>query len=231
MVEWVPQGGVTVRPFEGNMIRASVSKGFRSPNIREMYMWGAANPDLKPESMLNYEVAVGQSFLGGDLYAELTAFFIDGKDMIYSVSVNGDNRPPFKNLNTGTFTNKGIEFETRYQICENLSMNLNYSYLHMSKPIPGAPGQKFYVGAVYKPGRFTLNVNVQSIFDLYTNEGCTEKEDFTTLNAKAAYRFGTRDKGLNLFVKGENLTATRYSINEGFPMPKAIFMGGIDVTF
>ena len=229
--EWVPQGGVTVRPFEGNMIRASVSKGFRSPNIREMYMWGAANPDLKPESMLNYEVAVGQSFLGGDLYAELTAFFIDGKDMIYSVSVNGDNRPPFKNLNTGTFTNKGIEFETRYQICENLSMNLNYSYLHMSKPIPGAPGQKFYVGAVYKPGRFTLNVNVQSIFDLYTNEGCTEKEDFTTLNAKAAYRFGTRDKGLNLFVKGENLTATRYSINEGFPMPKAIFMGGIDVTF
>lgn len=108
----------------------------------------------------------------------------------------------------GTFTNKGIEFETRYQICENLSMNLNYSYLHMSKPIPGAPGQKFYVGAVYKPGRFTLNVNVQSIFDLYTNEGCTEKEDFTTLNAKAAYRFGTRDKGLNLFVKGENLTAT-----------------------
>ena len=229
--EWVPQGGVTVRPFEGNMIRASVSRGFRSPNIREMYMWGAANPDLKPESMLNYEVAVGQSFLGGDLYAELTAFFIDGKDMIYSVSVNGDNRPPFKNLNTGTFTNKGIEFETRYQICENLSMNLNYSYLHMSKPIPGAPGQKFYVGAVYKPGRFTLNVNVQSIFDLYTNEGCTEKEDFTTLNAKAAYRFGTRDKGLNLFVKGENLTATRYSINEGFPMPKAIFMGGIDVTF
>ena len=51
------------------------------------------------------------------------------------------------------------------------------------------------------------------------------------MNAKVAYRFGTRDKGLNLFVKGENLTATRYTINDGFPMPKAIFMGGIDVTF
>ena len=141
--EWVPQGGVTVRPFEGNTIRASVSKGFRSPNIREMYMWGAANADLKPESMVNYEVAVGQSFLGGDLYTELTAFFIDGKDMIYSVSVNGDGRPPYKNLNTGTFTNKGIEFEARYQICKNLNLDMNYSYLHMSKPIPGAPGHKF----------------------------------------------------------------------------------------
>lgn len=147
--EWVPQGGVTVRSFEGNTIRASVSKGFRSPNIREMYMWGAANADLKPESMVNYEVAVGQSFLGGDLYTELTAFFIDGKDMIYSVSVNGDGRPPYKNLNTGTFTNKGIEFEARYQICKNLNLDMNYSYLHMSKPIPGAPGHKFYAGVTY----------------------------------------------------------------------------------
>ena len=229
--EWVPQGGVTVRPFEGNTIRASVSKGFRSPNIREMYMWGAANADLKPESMVNYEVAVGQSFLGGDLYTELTAFFIDGKDMIYSVSVNGDGRPPYKNLNTGTFTNKGIEFEARYQICKNLNLDMNYSYLHMSKPIPGAPGHKFYAGATYMPGRFTLNVNMQSVFDLYTDAECSKKEDFTTLNAKVAYRFGTRDKGLNLFVKGENLLAQRYEINAGYPMPKATFMGGINLNF
>ena len=229
--EWVPQGGVTVRPFEGNTIRASVSKGFRSPNIREMYMFGAANPDLKPESMINYEVAVGQHFLDGNLFAEVTAFYIDGKNMISSVSINGDNRPPFKNRNVGTFTNKGIEFEARYQICKNLNADMNYSYLHMSKPIPGAPEHKFYAGATYMPGRFTFNVSVQSIFGLYTDDACTKQEDFTTLNAKAAYRFGSRDKGLNLFVKGENLTATRYSINDGFPMPKAIVMGGIDVTF
>lgn len=229
--EWVPQGGVTVRPFEGNTIRASVSKGFRSPNIREMYMFGAANPDLKPESMINYEVAVGQHFLDGNLFAEVTAFYIDGKNMISSVSINGDNRPPFKNRNVGTFTNKGIEFEARYQICKNLNADMNYSYLHMSKPMPGAPEHKFYAGATYMPGRFTFNVSVQSIFGLYTDDACTKQEDFTTLNAKAAYRFGSRDKGLNLFVKGENLTATRYSINDGFPMPKAIVMGGIDVTF
>lgn len=229
--EWVPQGGVTVRPFEGNTIRASVSKGFRSPNIREMYMFGAANPDLKPESMINYEVAVGQHFMDGNLFAEVTAFYIDGKNMISSVSINGDNRPPFKNRNVGTFTNKGIEFEARYQICKNLNADMNYSYLHMNKPIPGAPEHKFYAGATYMPGRFTFNVSVQSIFGLYTDDACTKQEDFTTLNAKAAYRFGSRDKGLNLFVKGENLTATRYSINDGFPMPKAIVMGGIDVTF
>ena len=229
--EWVPQGGFTLHLLEGNVIRGLITKGFRSPNIREMYMWGAANSDLSPESLINYEVAIGQSFLSGDLFAELTAFLIDGKDMIYSVSVNGDNRPPFQNRNIGSFLNKGIEFETRYRIMSDLELNMNYSYLHMSNPIPGAPAHKLYGGVTYSPGRFTLNVHVQSIFDLYTDTSCTKQEDFTTLNAKVAYRFGHPDKGLNLFVKGENLTATRYEINEGFPMPKAIFMGGIDITF
>ena len=229
--EWVPQGGFTLHLLEGNVIRGLVTKGFRSPNIREMYMWGAANSDLSPESMINYEVAIGQSFLSGDLFAELTAFLIDGKDMIYSVSVNGDNRPPFQNRNIGSFLNKGIEFETRYRIMSDLELNMNYSYLHMSNPIPGAPAHKLYGGVTYSPGHFTLNVHVQSIFDLYTDTSCTKQEDFTTLNAKVAYRFGHPDKGLNLFVKGENLTAPRYEINEGFPKPKAIFLGGIDITF
>lgn len=235
--EWVPQAGLTFRPLEGNVIRASFSKGFRSPNIREMYMWGAANADLKPENMLNYEVAVGQSFLDGRLYGEVTAFFIDGKNMIESVSVVPGQTYPMKNRNVGTFTNKGIELEGRYQILRNLSMDMNYSYLHTSKALLAAPAHKLNVGATYSPGRFTFNANVQSVYDLYVrlenpaNKISEVKENYTVLNARAAYRFGSRDKGLNLFVKGENLTATRYTINYGFPMPKAVFMGGIDVTF
>lgn len=233
--EWVPQAGLTFRPIEGNVIRASFSKGFRSPNIREMYMWGAANDELKPENMFNYEVAVGQSFLDGRLYGELTAFFIDGKNMIESVSVIPGQMYPMQNRNVGTFTNKGIEFEGRYRILDNLNMDMNYSYLHTSKPLLAAPAHKLNVGATYSPGRFTFNANLQSVFDLYVRLAAKDvsevKENYTVLNAKASYRFGTRDKGLNLFVKGENLTATRYTINYGFPMPKAVFMGGIDVTF
>ena len=112
---------------------------------------------------------------------------------------------------------------------------MNYSYLYMNKDIVAAPAHKFYASATYMLGRFTFNLSVQSIFDLYTNVGNkpedNRKEDYTVLNARASYRFGSQDKGLKLFVKGENLTATRYSINDGYPMPKAVFMGGIDVTF
>ncbi len=226
--EWIPQAGVTFRPWEGSAWKASVSKGFRSPNIRELYMYMPKNPDLKPESMMNYEISLGQTFLSGRLNAELTFFYIDGEDMIRVARFDG--KP--KNVNTGEFTNKGIEAEIGYRITHNLSFNTNYSFLHQSDPIAGAPKHKFYAGATYAPGHFTFNVAMQSIFGLIVSETNMQSEKYTTLNAKAAYHIGaTREKGVNLFIKGENLTATRYTINEGFPMPKAIFMGGIDVTF
>lgn len=227
--EWVPQAGIVARPFEGNAIRASLSKGFRSPNIREMYMYPPQNADLKPESMLNYELAVSQNFLDGRLFAELTGFYIDGKDMIEVRMVDG--RP--LNRNVGEFTNKGIEVELRYQVLPNLSVDANYSYLDTDKPLVAAPKNQFFAGITYAPGRFNFHLNTQSISGLYTNvkADAIAKESYTLLNAKAAYRFGTREKGANVFLKGENLTAARYEINQGFPMPKAIFMGGVEVTF
>ena len=63
-----------------------------------------------------------------------------------------DGRP--KNVNTGTFTNKGIEFDSRYQILKNLSLDMNYSYLHTSKALLAAPAHKFFAGVMYAPGRF-----------------------------------------------------------------------------
>lgn len=230
--QWVPQAGFALRPFEGTTLKGSFSKGFRSPTLRELYIsyppYSLANPDLKPENMLNYELSLGQYLLDNRLYAEVTAFYIDGKNMI-SVS----NR---KLTNIGRFYNKGIEAEARYQVVKNLALQANYSYLYTNKPIQAAPKHKFFADLMYAPRRFTFNVNVQSVFDLYTNvnnnnAAQNKKENYTLLNARAAYRFGASDKGINLFVKGENLTATRYSINDGYPMPKAIVMGGIDITF
>ena len=229
--EWVPQAGFALRPFEGNTFKGSFSKGYRSPTLRELYIsylpYSQANPDLKPESMLNYELSFGQRLLEDHLFFELTFFYIEGKDMISVV-----NR---KMSNIGRFYNKGIEVEAGYQLMKDLRLDMNYSYLYTNKATIAAPGHKFYMGATYQPGRFAFNLSVQSIFDLYTNVGSApednRKEDYTVLNARASYRFGSEDKGLKLFVKGENLTATRYSINDGYPMPKAVFMGGIDVMF
>lgn len=225
--EWVPQAGLTINPFHGNTIKASFSKGFRSPNIRELYMYAPANPDLKPESMLNYEISVGQRFLDGKLHAEITAFYIDGKNTIVAIPVNGK----MKNINTGKFYNKGVEFDLSYHFLKNWNFGTNYSYLHMNKPLVGAPEHKLFGEIDYTPGKWSFTLNAQSIFNLYVTTKPIEKENYTLLNARVAYRFGNDKRNITLFVKGENLTNTSYTINEGFPMPGIIAMGGIDVRF
>ncbi len=227
--EWIPQAGLSLRLFEGNVIKASLSKGFRSPNLRELYIsyppYSNANPDLLPENMMNYEVSVGQYFLDNTLRAEVTAFYIDGKDMIQPVKGTLTN--------IGRFYNKGVEAEAAWMPLKQLTFTTNYSYLHTNKIIVAAPEHKFFAETMYRAGRLTASVNVQSIFGLYPNTTGDDpkKEDYTLLNARVAYKWGGDVRSLTLFVKGENLTATRYTINDGYPMPKAIVMGGVDFVF
>lgn len=227
--QWIPQAGISARLFEGNTLKAALSKGFRSPNIREMYIsyppYSHANPDLLPENMLNYEVTIGQQFLENRLRFELTGFYIAGKEMIQ----------PVKGVltNIGRFYNKGLEFEAAYMPLNNLSFTANYSFLHTNKILVAAPKHKVFAEATYRFRRFTATVNMQSIAGLYLNTtGDTPpKENYTLLNARLAYRLGNEACSSTLFLKGENLTATRYAINEGFPMPKAIVMGGVELSF
>lgn len=228
-LQWIPQAGATYNPFKGNSIKASFSKGFRSPNIRELYMFAPANPNLKPENMLNYEVSLGQSFMGGRIFAEVTGFLINAENMI---SVSTATGKPL-NINTGKFTNRGIEAEVTVRAVRDFTFHANYSYLYLGKPIIAAPKNQLFVSATYKPGRFSLNVNLQNIGDLYTlvddKTIPNQKESYTLLNAKAAYKFGNESRGLTIFVKGENLTNRDYSINYGFPMPGVVILAGIDI--
>ncbi|KAA6321732.1 iron complex outermembrane receptor protein, partial [termite gut metagenome] len=104
--EWVPQAGLAYRPFPYTTLKASVSKGFRSPTIRELYYkasWAAANPNLEPERLTNYEVSAGRDFLERRLSVELTGYVVDGSNLIQVQSIDGGNR----NVNTGKFNNKG----------------------------------------------------------------------------------------------------------------------------
>lgn len=61
-----------------------------------------------------------------------------------------------------------------------------------------------------------------------TLSGIEQQENFVLWNLRGNYRIC---HFADIFVKGENLLAQRYEINAGYPMPKATFMGGINVNF
>jgi len=154
---------------------------------------------------------------------EMSLYYMEGDNIVEVVQVDG--RP--QNQNVGEFTNKGIEFSMNWRILDNLSVNSNYSYLHMDTPITGAPRNKFYAGVTYSPGRFTLGAGVQAIGHLYLSTGeNAQTTNFTLVDARVDYR---ALEWMKIFVKGDNLLAQKYETMLGFPMPRATFMGGISL--
>ncbi|MCD7971366.1 MAG: TonB-dependent receptor [Candidatus Azobacteroides sp.] len=225
--EWVPQGGLAYRPFENTVIKASVSKGFRSPTIRELFYkaaWAAANPDLKPERMVNYELSVGQNFLNGRLQTELTGYIADGSNLIQVGTVN-DIRI---NQNSGEFTNKGVELSLKWQALQNLRFQGIYSYLHLKDPILYAPKQQFSLSGSYHLKKWNVSANYQLVDKVYTELSDTpEKQTYGLLNVKISYR---PVRYIDIFVKGENLTDANYEIMKGYPMPGFTVLGGINIA-
>lgn len=222
--EWVPQGGLVFRMVKDGELKAMVSKGFRNPTIREMYLWRPANADLRPERMMNYELSWKQRLCGGAFSYGINLFYINGDNIIQTAMV--DNRP--MNVNTGAIENSGIEAEFAWKANRYLSLNGNYSFLHMHNKVLAAPEHKAYLGADYRRGRWMLAGGLQYIDGLYTQVDPTEiQENFLLLNVTAAYK---ALPWLNIWAKGENLLAQKYEVNYGYPMPKATFMGGVNIN-
>ena len=222
--EWVPQGGLVFRMVKDGELKAMVSKGFRNPTIREMYLWRPANADLRPERMMNYELSWKQRLCGGAFSYGINLFYINGDNIIQTAMV--DNRP--MNVNTGAIENSGVEAEFAWKANRYLSLNGNYCFLHMHNKVLAAPEHKAYLGADYRRGRWMLAGGLQYIDGLYTQVDPTEiQENFILLNVTAAYK---ALPWLNIWAKGENLLAQKYEINYGYTMPKATFMGGVNIN-
>ena len=222
--ELVPQGGLSFHLTRDADIKALVSKGFRNPVIRDMYMFPPATTDLKPERMMNYELAYTQR-IAGKAHVGVNLFYIKGENLINTVRVGG--RP--RNVNTGDFENWGLELSADYAINSRWSLNGNYSFLRMRTPITGAPEGKLYIGGKYQDRKWTVTAGLQNISGLYIAAGDNpQKENFTLLNASVSYKVL---RWLSVFAKGENLLAEKYQTYEGYFMPKATFMGGVSLDF
>lgn len=223
--EWIPQAGLSFHLPGSIELKASAGKGFRYPTIREMYMFPPKNPDLRPESMWNYELAFAQRLLDGRLSYGINVFYIDGKNLIVAVPRAGAT--PL-NMNTGKIDNTGVEVEAAYRIHPHWSVETNYSYLHMDNPVLGAPEHKFYAGAMFSKNRWTVSTGLQYVANLYTDVDHVQTEDFVLWNINGSFKV---TEWFDIWARGENLLAQRYEINAGYPMPKATIMAGINVKF
>ena len=221
--EWIPQAGVVVRPIATGEVKAMVSKGFRNPSMREMYLYPPSNEDLEPERLWNYELS-WRHRLGALTYGA-NLFYIKGDNMIQTTPVDGKPR----NVNTGEIENYGAELELAWRVNGHWALSTNHSLLHMENPVVAAPTYKGFLGVDYRCCKWTVNAGLQYINGLYTAVGNNEKkENFCLLNLAVDYALC---KNISLWARGENLLAQEYEINLGYPMPRATFMGGVTLNF
>ena len=224
--EWVPQAGLAFHLPQAMELKASVSKGFRYPILREMYMFPPQNPDLQPESMWNYELAFSQRLMEERLYYGVNLFYINAKNLIQTLQ--NPHGSGMLNQNTGKIENAGIELQAAYRINRDWSVDGNYSYLHMAHPVIAAPEHKLYAGANFSQGRWNVSTGLQYIAGLYTQTDPAVTKDFVLWNVRASFR---AIRWLDIWARGENLLAQQYEINAGYPMPRATVMAGVNLNF
>lgn len=221
--EWVPQAGVVVRPMATAEVKAMVSKGFRNPTMREMYLYPPSNEDLEAVRLWNYELSWRHR--AGKLAYGANVYYLKADNMIQTQPVDGKPR----NVNTGELENYGVEFDAAYTLNEHWSLNTNHSYLHMENKVVAAPEYTGFLGANCNYGKLALMAGLQYVNNLYTVVGQNEEtENFCLLNLSGSYRI---TKNISVWARGENLLAQEYEINAGYPMPKATVMGGLKFEF
>ena len=217
--QWVPQLGFSFRPCDGWLFKASLSKGYRNPSFRELYLYRMANPDLQPERMMNYEVTVGKEF-NRYFNIDVTAYYSKGSDMIQTVDM--------KNVNTGRFINKGIEVSARSHPADNLRLWASYSYLHSSLAnLTAAPRNQYYLGVGWDAlAKFHIDAEMKGVGGLYVADDVAH-QNYALINLKFTYQ---ALRMLDLFVNLDNVTDTEYTINRGYEMPGFTAMAGFRLS-
>ncbi|HYQ57285.1 MAG TPA: TonB-dependent receptor [Draconibacterium sp.] len=156
---WVPSVGFSNSFSPSTTWKGTISKGFRSPSMRELFMW-RPNPNLDPESIWNYETGLMQTFFEQKMRVELTAFIVKGDNLI----VNTGQPNGFQN--TGEVSNKGIELALDAVPVKQFTVNATYSYTNMKNPVYATPEHHLFLNAVYRMKKLQLVANMQHISGL-----------------------------------------------------------------
>ena len=226
---WLPQVGFAVHPGDDWTLKASLAKGYRNPSFREMYLYAVANPDLNPESMMNYEATIAKHF-SRYLSMDVTAYFSEGSNLIQTASVpTAEGGTTNRNMNTGSFINKGIEVSAQSHPLDVLSLRASYSFMHTSlSNLTAAPKNQYFLGIGWQALKWlSVDAELKGVGGLYVADN-VERQNYALLGLRLTYK---PVKFLDIFAHFDNIANAKYQINYGYEMPGFTAMGGVKVKF
>jgi iron complex outermembrane receptor protein len=209
--EWIPAAGAAWDLGQGMTWKASVGKGFRSPTLRELFMFNH-NPSLAPERIWNYETSFNKDFSQLKAHLEVTVFYLNGDNLIVTGAMG-------RLYNGGSISNKGLELAAACEPMENLQLQLTFSHIEMESPVYATPRNHVFVNGNYQWGKFRFHTGLRFVEHLRTNVLSMLPSDFQTYtlwNAGVQYHLL---KNLEIQLSGNNLLNQTYETMRYYTMP------------
>lgn len=220
----VPEFSLARRLGERLSISAAVAKGFRNPTIRELYLFPAPNPLLKPEHVWNYQATL-QARPFETLTAWTTFYYADLKNLI----VTEGRFPNLRLTNAGAALNRGIEGNGRWRPRRKLAFNSGYAWLRSTNLAPYLPAHKLNYSLDVDLGRAILNVGGMTAGRRWADAAHSRQlGEYSVLTMRLTAPVGRR---LSLLVLIDNALGRRYEVLPGYPMPGVNAMGGFTLRF
>lgn len=233
--EFCPQAGAVLNLQKGTILRCSVNKGFRSPQLNELYMFPPSDSTLEPERVWNYEAGVNQQLVEG-VNIDLVGYIIKGEHLIQKEE-NPEPPPMYKFRNTGEFEFKGLEAGIRTRIMRGLTGQLYYTYLDPGEKTTGRPGNKLDLHLMYARNRGGLSFSCQYVTNYFAADNREEPiDDYFIVYTKLSYKILD---ALRAFLAVDNMLNREYEIYADLPgggagiytMPKRTFTVGLNYKF
>jgi vitamin B12 transporter len=217
----VPQAGVTYKIDEETNARASVARGYRAPQIFELYQLSSLNGTLQPEKLWNYEIGFSRMF-AQFASIDVAGFIIDADNTII------DAWYMMKAFNTGGFHRSGLEVSAQVLPFENVKFNASYTYNDKPNVSQSVPKHKGYVGGEYRWEFISFSAGVQYVNTLYgwdSNVHTLKKlSDYTNAEARISAQVY---KNVSVSFGSQNLFDQSYQTIYGYPMPGRTYSVGV----
>ncbi len=220
----VPELNATFRLAPRYAVAAGISRGFRNPTIRELYLFPAPNPALRPERLWNQQ-ATFHARPAAWLTAWATYYYARLSDQVVTLG----RFPNLRLENAGAALNRGIETSAQVRASRHVSISAGYASLRSTNLAPLIPGNKLNAAFQWQKGRLQTSLSAMAVGARWATAAKTQKLDGYTL---LAWQSNLRINGRwSVFALVDNLLNRRYQILPGYPMPGVNAMGGVSVQF
>jgi len=219
-----PEAGAVWTPRDRVALSVEAAKGYRNPTIRELYLFPAPNPSLKPEHVWNYQTSV-RVRPADSLTATVTGFYAELSNLI----VTAGRYPRLALLNTGAALNRGIEIAGRWRASRHVAVQSGYAYLRSTNLAPYVPSNKLNYGIDVNAGKVFVYFGGMVVGERWADPQHSRKlAGYPLAELQLTLPAGERWR---VFALVDNLFDREYAVVPGYPMPGINATGGLSLSF